>query len=338
MKMLALVEAIDRPSTRYRIEAYRRFWEADGHTLTVQSIPHSLWGRWRTWRNARDYDLVIVQRRLLTGFHLLWLRRHARQLIFDFDDAVYRRSSNSRNSGNSSNRRRRFTAMVHAADLVVAGNEYLAAETARFIHAERIRVIPTCVDPALYRPASHCRAQAGVELVWIGTSSMLKLLERLGPLLDAVAERLPGLSCKIICDRFPRFHRMPVLAVPWSSAVEAEALAAGDIGISWVPDDAWSRAKCHLKVLQYMAAGLPVVASPVGMCRDMVQDGVNGFLVQTAEEWLEAIARLARNPDLRRRMGQAGRARVERQFSVDCGAALWRSLLAGTAVNVSRAA
>ena len=103
--------------------------------------------------------------------------------------------------------------------------------------------------------------------------------------------------------------------------------AAADIGISWLPNDLWSRGKCGLKVLQYMAAGLPVVANPVGVQGDMVRHGETGFLANTDEEWLEAIGRLARDPVLRQCMGRAGRRRVEAHFSVGTGFASWLSLL-----------
>ena len=103
----------------------------------------------------------------------------------------------------------------------------------------------------------------------------------------------------------------------WSAATETAELADADVGISWLPDDPWSPGKCGLKVLQYMAAGLPVVANPVGMNPAMVRHGETGFLVQSAEQSAEAITRLARDPALRRRMGAAGRRLVETEYSVD---------------------
>jgi glycosyltransferase involved in cell wall biosynthesis len=106
-------------------------------------------------------------------------------------------------------------------------------------------------------------------------------------------------------------------------------LAAADIGISWVPDDDWSRGKCGLKVLQYMAAGLPVVANPVGVHAEMVRHGETGFLAQTPAQWVEAMNCLVHDPPLRRRMGQAGRQRVEEVFSVSIGARRWLVLLDG---------
>src|SRR5207249_4095705 len=109
------------------------------------------------------------------------------------------------------------------------------------------------------------------------------------------------------CDQFLRLRHLPVIDCPWTEAGEAAALASADIGISWLPDDPWSRGKCGLKVLQYMAAGLPVVANAVGVHAELVSHGQTGFLVETPQEWAEAVRTLAQDPRLRRRMGRAGR-------------------------------
>ncbi|MGE5754108.1 MAG: glycosyltransferase, partial [Planctomycetaceae bacterium] len=109
---------------------------------------------------------------------------------------------------------------------------------------------------------------------------------------------------------------------------EAEELAAGDVGISWVPDDLWSRGKCGLKVLQYQAAGLPVLANPVGVQAEMVVPEVSGLLATTPDEWVEAVRRLATDPALRLRMGRAARASVESGYSVAAWAATFGAAIA----------
>jgi glycosyltransferase involved in cell wall biosynthesis len=136
-------------------------------------------------------------------------------------------------------------------------------------------------------------------------------------MLAAAAARLPGLELRVICNRFPQLAGIPVVPRQWSAASEAFELADADIGISWLPDDPWSLGKCGLKVLQYMAAGLPVIANPVGMNREMVVHGETGYLASTPAEWSAAVARLAGSIELRQRMGEAGRDLVRQRFSVE---------------------
>ena len=131
----------------------------------------------------------------------------------------------------------------------------------------------------------------------------------------------------MICDRFLSLQHLPVVRCLWSEAAAPAALADADIGISWLPDDLWSRGKCGLKVLQYMAAGLPVVANPVGLQAELVRHGETGFLAETPAQWRAAIERLTHDPALRRRLGCAGRQRVETMFSVAAGATCWLTLL-----------
>jgi glycosyltransferase involved in cell wall biosynthesis len=120
---------------------------------------------------------------------------------------------------------------------------------------------------------------------------------------------------------------LPVTFCPWSEATEARELAQGDIGVSWLPPDLWSQGKCGLKVLQYMAAGLPVVANPVGVQAELVRHGETGFLVRSADEWHAAIRQLAGAPRLRQRLGENGRSLVAREYQATQGAAAWLDLL-----------
>src|SRR5262249_60729986 len=114
-------------------------------------------------------------------------------------------------------------------------------------------------------------------------------LEAIAPLLDELGRSIPGLRLKVVCDRFPTFRHLSVIACPWNAAREALDLATADVGISWIPDDLWSRGKCGLKVLQYAAAGLPVVANPVGVHSEMIRHGESGFFAWTPAQAWDAI-------------------------------------------------
>ena len=288
--------------------------------MTIRELPRGIWARLRALAAVGTADVVVLQRKLLSRVEVALLRRRARRLVFDFDDALWLRDSHSGKGFESSKRRRRFQAIVRAADAVVAGNSILAAEA-----GSRATVIPTCIQLDLYSVRA-AKVSEAIQLVWIGSSSTLKGLELQRKLWDAVGAAIPGLRLKVICDRFPHFANLPVDVVAWNEATETEDLASADIGIAWVPDDPWSRGKCALKLLQYHAAGLPVVANPVGVQAEIVRPGENGFLATTPDEWIRSIRTLANDADLRNRLGAAGREQVRTMYSVEVGAAKWVAL------------
>jgi glycosyltransferase involved in cell wall biosynthesis len=318
MKLLALVEEPDHVCCRYRIRAFEPALAEGGISLRCEGLDRGAFFRSIQLHRAKHFDAVIVQRKLLPGWQLKALRQTSRRLVFDFDDAVMLRDSYSHRSGQSRTRTSRFARTVCAADTVVAGNDFLADAALRAgASVERVHVIPTCVDPLLY-PSK--RRAGPLELVWIGSSSTLQGLEQSRPIWERVAEEIPGLKLRVICDRVPESFPLPVIPVPWDRHTEGQEIAAGQIGISWIPDDLWSRGKCGLKVLQYQAAGLPVVANPVGAHREMIREGETGFLATTPSEWAEALARLVGDQALRLRMGHLARRQVEVNYSVSAWA------------------
>lgn len=327
MKVLALTEAPNHVCYRYRIEAFAPALNARGWTLESLPLEANTFQRSAQLRAAAGADVTILQRRLLPLWQLRMLRKAARFLVYDFDDALFCRDSYSRKGPLSWARLAHFWATVYAADAVTAGNGYLASQAGSYIDPARVHLLPTCVDPRLYPLANHRRAGGDVKLVWIGQHSTLNCLNFAQPQLAAAAARLEGLEFRVICNRFPQLDGVNVVPRQWSMASEAAEVAAADIGVSWLPDDTWSRGKCGLKVLQYMAAGLPVVANPIGMNCEMVLEGKTGLLAETPAEWAAAVARLAEDPELRARMGLAARRHVERIFSVDQWAPRFAALI-----------
>ncbi len=331
MKVLALTEGADHVCYRYRIEAFATALAERGALLSSLPLASTTWGRLRQFREAGRADVVILQRKLLPIWQLQLLRRQAKRLIYDVDDALFHRDSYSVKQAESWTRLSRFWATVYAADLVLAGNDYLAARARQYADASRVAVLPTCVMPTMYPVARHERQGEGIELVWIGQHSTLPSLSQAEPCLTAAAQAVPGLGLRVICDRFPRLAGLPVRAVQWSRGSEAANIAAADIGVNWLPDDPWSQGKCGLKVLQYMSAGLPVVGNPVGMNRAMIIPGETGFLASTPEAWSDAVRQLACCAALRRRMGAAARAWVSEHYSVSRWSARFAELVTGQA-------
>lgn len=331
MRVLALVESAAHVCCRYRLRAFGPGLIATGHTLELIPLGAGL-QRWRNLDRTADADVVILQRKLLTRWELARLRRRTKKLIFDFDDAVFLRDSHHRKGPKSRKLSRRFRATASCADILVVGNDWLA-EHARQAGARQVALIPTCVDPARYIRAKHDRRDDALTLVWLGSSSTLHGLERARPLLEHLGRSLPGLTLRLVCDRFLRFEQLKVECWPWSQQSEAEALASADVGLSYLPDDDWSRGKCGLKVLQYLAAWLPVVGNDVGVTRTLIQDA--GFVANSAEEWTQALRRL-HDRDVRQNFGAVGRRRVCERYSVRTGLQQWLSLL-DPAVELRRA-
>jgi glycosyltransferase involved in cell wall biosynthesis len=333
MKLLALVDSPDHVCCRYRIRAFAPALRDAGWSLTCEGLDRGAFVRPFQFRQACQFDTVILQRKLLPSWQLSALRRCSDHLVFDFDDAVLFRDSYDPRGPHSRSRYRRFAQTVRMADTVIAGNDFLADCALRAgAGVERVVVIPTCVDPRTYPVARHDPSRAGssgaVDLVWIGSASTLQGVEQSRSIWERLARALPQLRLRIICDRFPETFPIPVLPIRWSEQTEARELASGDVGVSWLPDDLWSRGKCGLKVLQYHAAGLPVVANPVGSHREMIR-GETGILATSALEWVEAVTRLAGDARLRQRMGLEGRERVTADFSVTAWAETFVSSIAG---------
>lgn len=318
VELLALIEQSGHVCYRYRVEAFQPQLEARGWRVTA--YPLSVlngrgWGTGGLLDAVRQADAVVLQRKLFSAWQMWRLRRAAKILVFDFDDAVFLRDSNSPKSAGSFRRSRRFRNTVRAADAVTAGNRWLCQQAAEHHTRGEPHHFPTCLQPNLYTKSQHRRTGHNVRLVWIGSRSTATSLEEARPALEAAADELGGLHLRLISDTFPQLGRVTVEPRAWSQASEAIELADADIGISWLPDHPWSEGKCGLKVLQYMAAGLPVVANPIGMNPVLVRDGETGFLATSTQEWARAIARLAADPDLRLRLGEAGRNLVCQQFA-----------------------
>lgn len=327
MRIAALVKNHDHVCCRYRVAPFRASLERAGHRFEI--IPWS--GRWLLQQmlrtSDREIDLLIIQRKLFPGWQLEAIRRRVGRLVYDFDDSVFLHNSYNPDGPDCPRRVRQFKQMLHAADAVVAGNAFLCEQAMGFTDPSKVHRIPTCVDVHRYRTALHDPGKEKVQLAWIGSSSTLRGLERIRTLLELFGKVMPRLEFKVICDRSLNLDHLPVRFCAWQEATEAAELAAADIGISWLPDDAWSEGKCGLKVLQYMAAGLPVVANPVGVQKNLVRHGETGFLVETPEEWLQAVRWLANDADLRRTMGRAGRRLVEEEYQVSIGEAGWARVL-----------
>lgn len=306
---------LETPSFRHRLRPVAEELERRGWRCDLRELPRKDNYLRRITSRADEIgaaDLMVLAKINLGFGEASLLRRTARRLSLDLDDAIYLRQRKKLGAPAevSCIRLARFGRTVDACDLVTAGNHRLAAMTARW--NPRVEVVPTTVEVASEPPpeASAPSTRGGRTLVWIGLDRNLVYLELVRPALARLARRFPDLRVRIVCDEFPKWNDVPIEPVPWSTAIEDEALRTADVGLMPLTDDAWTRGKCSFKLLQYMAAGLPTVASPVGTNVDVVADGETGYLARTADDWYTALRRLLEDPRRARRMGRAGHARA----------------------------
>ena len=297
-------------STRYRALAYFEALRASTwHPVHIAARSDPL-SRIELLHRASRADVVVVLRKTFSLPFFGLLRLCSKYLILDLDDAIFCRS----NGKPSRTRQKRFAHVARRCQQIWAGNVYLA-DTARRYNGT-VSILPTSLVPEKYAIEAKKNADR-IDLVWIGSSSTRKYVEAALPVLERLADCFASLRLKIVADfQLPSQH-LDTVSIPWSEDVESEALSSAHIGIAPMPDTPWTRGKCGLKVLQYMAAGLPVVSSPAGVNGEIVEHAATGFLAESPEEWQTAVKKLIRDPDLRRRMGKAGRKRVIERYSVD---------------------
>jgi glycosyltransferase involved in cell wall biosynthesis len=198
------------------------------------------------------------------------------------------------------------------ASAVVVGNEWLAEYARR--HNPNVWVIPSTVDTDRYVPRAIEPSTAPVVIGWSGSSTTVRHLRTISGALARVAAAAP-VELRIMGGEF-ELPGAPVTLRRWSSEGEVDELRRFDVGIMPVPDDLWSKGKCGMKALLYMAVGVPTVASPVGVNSAIIREGENGLLAATEEEWVDKLLTLVRDVELRRRLGAAGRATVEATYSL----------------------
>jgi glycosyltransferase involved in cell wall biosynthesis len=306
MKLLILSNNLGRASFRQRIGIYLNILRQNGTSCEVVRLPSGCLARRRLFERAGEFDGVFLQKKKLNFLDAFWLRHYARRVIYDFDDAVMYSEKNPEKPDYK--RMRSFRRTAELAALVIAGNSYLAEHAKRF--NTNVRILPTGLDTGAYRVHTNPKGDDNIRLVWIGSKSTLPYLAEIKPALEEIGSRFDKVVLRIICDGFLDLQNMPVEKHRWSEQTQITDLLTSDIGLAPLPDNRFARGKCGFKVLQYAAAALPVVASPVGVNAQYVHDAVTGFVVTDLSQWTDRIARLITDSDLREKMGRANQNMV----------------------------
>jgi glycosyltransferase involved in cell wall biosynthesis len=307
MKFLFIAKGNDNPSTRYRVFPLAARLRELGHDTEICSSEFHLGNRINILNLTVKSDAVIIQRKLFGAIYFRLLRSCSSKLIFDLDDAIFIRS----NGTPSKRRMEGFKRTLIACDTVWAGNNYLLGNTEKY--NDKCFIVPTPVNPDVY--VNQVAKHDILTLVWIGSSSTRKYLESHRNVFECLGRSISQIQLKVISDFEIQFENLRVINIPWSKKTEAEEIARCHIGIAPMDDNAWTRGKCALKILQYMASSLPVVTSAVGANKEAVVHGETGFHAINKDDWITSIILLSKDVGKRTRLGLAGRQQVEQYYS-----------------------
>ena len=277
----------------------------------------------RLARAPRTADLLFIHREafpLGRRFFLKTLERFPGPIVYDYDDAMFLPQRGGRGLLARFEDVETPKEVMRLSRVVLAGNEFLA-EYAR-PYAGRVVVLPTCIDTQRFVPRARQRRPGEPLLVgWIGSHSTAKYLHSLKPVLEEAAREIP-FRLYIVGSAEPlALKGIEVTQAAWSLAREVDDFSRCDVGVYPVWPDAWGEGKCGYKAIQFMACGVPVVASAVGVNRTIIEEGVTGSLASTEEEWVDKLKQLLLDAALRQRLGQAGREAIEARYSLDAHAA-----------------
>ena len=284
-----------------------------GKRLPLASLIQAGCKRLSLLLRCQQFDAAILYAELFP-FLPGWLERQLirKPYVYDFDDAFYLKY-----------RRRKFNLLQPAlrkkVDQVIAGAASVTAGNNRLVnYAQQINnktfFLPTVVDVERYQPANHASSRAPFTVGWIGSPST-------SPYLAAITRPLSTLGLEgpvrfiVIGGSAPAIPHVEVVEEKWLEETEIALINSFDVGIMPLVDDEWARGKSAFKLIQYMACGVPVIASPVGANRDVVQEDY-GFLAKSTEQWVNAFRFLRDNPKQRARMGIQARLRIETEYSL----------------------
>lgn len=330
------------PSQRFRVELYKDVMDAAGFSYRIQSFlsaksqkkiyqEGNYFGKvlaiisgfikrwWTVVFISPAYDFIFIHREAsFVGppFFEWYLKKiYQKKIIFDFDDAIWiPNTSVSNKIAGWAKCNWKVKYICRWSYKVVGGNEYLCAFARNY--NRQVVLIPTCVDTV----KGHGRVKSIYNvnrpvIGWTGSHSTLKYLDEIIPLLKQLQDQY-DFCFTVIADSDLQLPLKHYRFISWKADTENEDLLQLDIGIMPLTPDEWSEGKCGFKLIQYFATGVPAVASPVGVNKEIIEEGVNGFLCATMAEWEDALVRLLKDASLRERLGRAGRKKVGEQYSV----------------------
>lgn len=343
MKVLFIVPyPTEGPSNRYRVEQYMPFLrEHDIHCCLRPFITTEfyriLYAKGNTFKKciyflissvkrfgdiirALKYDIIFIHIEAFPfGPPLLELifRAMGKSIIFDFEDAIYLPVSQKsllrwlKFPG-------KFYLNMRLSSHVIVCNNYLKEKLC--IYNPDITVIPTAIDTEKFKSKANKAEIDSLLIGWVGSHTTLPCLKQLIPALRKLSKKHEFILKIIGGNSEVEIPGIEIINERWELEKEVENFASLDIGVYPLPDNEWAMAKTPFKTIQYMSVGVPTVASNVGGNKEIIEDGINGFLASNEEEWIEKLSLLIKNPELRQKLGAAGRETVKDRYSLKVNA------------------
>ncbi len=344
MKILFLVPyPSEGASNRYRIEQYLPVLEKEGIEYSLRPFWHkaafkilykkgnflnkTFFFSLGTIFRLRDiltfyrYDIIFIHREIYPIFGPLFetiIHIFNKPFIFDFDDSIYLSSRSKQNKFIEFFKKPgKIPKIIKMSSFVIAGNNFLADYASRF--NRNVAVIPTAIDTAKYYPEPK-NPEKEIVVGWIGSVTTVDFIKPLTKLFDKLSVRYRNIVFKVIGGDPVIDRRFSIVTKAWLQDEELADLRSFDIGLMPMPDNEWTQGKCGFKAILYMSMGIPCVCSPVGVNKEIIKDGVNGFLANTEEEWLNKLSLLIESRELRTKIGLEGRKTVEEKYSLKVNA------------------
>jgi glycosyltransferase involved in cell wall biosynthesis len=327
VKIIFLVQGMHVAASRYRVLQYLPFFQAHNIETAVFEFPQNITGWSSVVKDLKSADVIFVQRKRLPQSVLLLLRRLEKKIIYDFDDAVMFKNSLSKNPY-SLRRTMSFKRMLRYSNLVIAGNAFLKEEAEKY--HDNVMILPTPIDAQRY-PGKIYRADETVNIGWIGDHGSIHYMESFKDVWEVIGRKYGHVVLTIICDTFIETKNIHLRRISWNYEREIDDLMALDIGVMPLFDDLWSKGKCGFKIIQYLGVGVPAVCTPVGINRDVVEDGVSGLWASTKDDWVEKLSMLIENAPLRAKMGSEGRKKIMEHYTVQVCAPRLIDMIVGIA-------
>lgn len=302
----------------YSTGFYRIVYQKRRQLLKIYYFTVSIIRRIIDLFRASRYDIIYIYRESLPICGPLFenaVKKMKKRIIYDFDDAVFLPNASSANKfieklrepGNAAH-------IIKISDLVIAGNDYLRDYALKFADRRNVNVIPTAIDTDIYTP-KETKKDKDVVIGWIGTQTTIPYLSDIIPVYKEIINKYDNVYFHFVGHWSEKEEHPRFIYKEWSLENELNLLKEFDIGVMPMPDDLWTRGKCGFKAILYMSMGIPPVASPVGVNKEIIDDGYNGFLAGNSREWLEKLSVLIEDESKRLAMGKNAREKAINYYS-----------------------